>query len=170
MYLNHRQLKAARCVLNLRVLDIGKLIETSRTTISKLENNIITLSEMRLSDRRNTILIEFFKQNSIGFCSNYSINFINDTHSQTEDTDGITRFQLRAARSILNKTQSELAEIMQVPPSTIKTAESYNNDTFFSPKDYPIVPCLIDTFLKEGLFFPNSFSVDFKKLVDGSFN
>lgn len=166
MYLNYRQLKAARYVLNLGVADIGSLIETSRTTISKLENNVITLSEMRLSDRRNTILQEFFKKNSIVFYNNHSISLStpHNINFPEECNDNLTRFQLRAARTILNKTQAELAKIVKISPAVIKTAESYSNSTFLNPKDTSTIFRLIDTFLKEGLTFPNTLSVDFKKI------
>ena len=98
MYLNHIQLKSARCALNLGVRDIGLLIQTSRTTISKLEQNTINISNMRLADRRNLILQEFFKKNKIVFPDSYSIEldcFNGNISTAPLGVEAMTRFQLR---------------------------------------------------------------------------
>ena len=171
MYLNHIQLKAARCVLNLRVRDIGLLIEVSRTTISKLENNIIKISEMRLSDRRNTILQEFFKKHCISFPNDHSIIFSSPDHiisKQVSNKNNFTRFQLRAARTALNKTQLELANAINVSPSIIKQAEKHNNQDILKFKDNTTIAHLLNIFMQEGIEFSGIFSIDFKKLVDAS--
>ena len=165
MFLNHIQLKSARCALNLGVRDIGLLIQTSRTTISKLENNTINISNMRLADRRNLILQEFFKKNQIVFPSSYSVELscINGNSSTaTLNGEVITRFQLKISRIILKKTQAELAKLVCVAPSVIKKAESYNNQFLLKANNLNIVSDILNLLKKEGLEFPSLYSVLFK--------
>lgn len=165
MYLNDIQLRSARCVLNLGVRDIGLLIQTSRTTISKLENNIIKLGSMRLADRRNTILQEFFKKSGVIFPNEHSITFSPLEASLIENqvlNNSLTRFQLRAARTILNKTQIELASLIKVLPSVIMYAENLPNESYIKPKNNAVITNLLNIFTKHGITFPDAFSVIFK--------
>jgi DNA-binding XRE family transcriptional regulator len=163
MYLNFLQLKAARNALNLGVRDVGNLIQTSRTTISKLENNVIKIDNMRLSDRRNIILCEFFKKEGITFPNEYSIAF-SSTHNiyQNHSKETLTRFQLRVARVVLNKTQIELAALAGISPYIIEHAELFPNNHFIKTKDDMTIHSLLKLFTKHQIHFPDSFSVVFK--------
>ncbi|MDC0864802.1 hypothetical protein OAP56_02515 [Rickettsiaceae bacterium] len=167
MYLSHTQLKAARSALNLGVRDIGLLIQASRTTVSKLEHNKINISDMRLAERRNIILLEFFKKNKITFPSHCSIEFScpnNDESAGSLSKDFITRFQLRVSRVILKKTQDDLAKVLSTSPSLIKKSESESNQFFFTQSNLKITAGLLSLFKKEGLEFPAPFLVSFSKL------
>lgn len=166
LYLNHIQLKAARCVLNLGVREIGLLIQTSRTTISKLERNRISISNMRLANKRNIILQEFFNKNYVSFPNNHSIalsciNNIDNYRSATQ-TIASTRFQLRASRIIINKTQADLASMVQVAPSVIKKVESYRNNDLLQAEGDSVVCNLLNLFRTKGLEFPTPYLVSFK--------
>lgn len=165
MYLNFLQLKAARYALNLGVRDIGSLIQTSRTTISKLENNIIKIDDMRLSNRRNIILCEFFKKEGVIFPSEHSIAFSpsNNISQQNLSSGTLTRFQLKVARVILNKTQIELATLADISPYIVEHAELFPNNHFIKTKDDTVIHSLLNLFTKYQIHFPNSFSVVFKK-------
>lgn len=165
MYLNHIQLKSARCALNLGVRDIGLLIQTSRTTISKLEQNTINISNMRLADRRNLILQEFFKKNKIVFPDSYSIEldcFNGNISTAPLGVEAMTRFQLRISRIIFNKTQAELAKLVCVAPSVIKKAESYSNQFLLKADNLSVVGDLLNLLKKEGLEFPSPYLVLFR--------
>lgn len=158
MYLNHIQLKSARCALNLGVRDIGSLIQTSRTTVSKLENNIINLSNMRLGSRRNVILKEFFKKHKIVFPDSYSIElhpFSKDIKFSKLENQTLTRFQFKIARIIMNKTQSEIADQVHVSSSVIKKAESYDNQTLLTSNNISSIPYLLNILKEAGLEFPS---------------
>jgi transcriptional regulator with XRE-family HTH domain len=163
MYLNFLQLKAARHALNLGVRDIGDLIETSRTTISKLENNIIKIENMRLAHRRNIILHEFFKKKGITFPNEKSISFSHPNNISQQDSSShtLTRFQLRVARVILNKTQKELACLANISPYIIEHAELFPNKHFIKTKDDMTIHNLLNLFAKHQIHFPDSFSISF---------
>jgi len=165
MYLNHIQLKSARGALNLGVRDIGLLIQTSRTTVSKLEHNTINILTMRLAKRRNVILKEFFKQNKIVFPNSYSIELIHfNDYNRFEplSIEAITRFQLKVSRIIFNKTQADLAKIVGVSPSLIKKAESYSNQFLLKADNLKAVFDLLNLFKKEGLEYPSPYLVSFQ--------
>jgi DNA-binding XRE family transcriptional regulator len=164
MYLNYIQLKVARCVLNLGVRDIGALIQTSRTTVSRLENNIVKLCDMKLADRRNIVLHEFFKKNGVIFPNEHVVTFCpsNNIIQKNNHSCILTRFQLRAARIIINKTQAELAKIATIHPSIIIYAENQANEDCINPKDSRVIPNLITIFQQYGVNFPSNFSIIFK--------
>jgi len=122
---------------------------------------------MRLAERRNVILLEFFKKNKITFPNHYSIEFScpeNDKSVESLSKDFITRFQLRVSRVILKKTQDDLAKILSTSPSLIKKSESKDNRFFFTPNNLKITANLLNLFEKEGLEFPSPFLVSFLKL------
>ena len=161
MYINHIQLKAARCLLNLGVREIGLFIQTSRTTISKLENNIIKLSEMRLGDRRNKILCEFFKKEGITFPNAYTLNFSPKIFSVLDDNfknTTLTNLQLKASRVILNKTQLELAKEFNINVGFINRYEKKQTN------DLLTISTLKNKLEERGIHFPNKFSITFENI------
>lgn len=166
MYISYLQLKVARYVLNLGVRDIGSLIQTSRTTISKLENNIIKIGEMRLSDRRNTVLVEFFKKNGVIFPDYNCITFcpFNNIVQRPNSNHSMTRFQLRAARTILNKTQDELADLLNINSSIISYAENLPNEAYINPKNVLLISSLISLFHQYKIYFPTDLSITYKSV------
>ena len=168
MYLNFLQLKIARQALNLGVREIGSLIQTSRTTISKLENNIIKVRDMRLAKKRNAILHEYFRQNNIIFPNEYSVEFSSSyTIAQPPaPIKKLTRFQLKSSRVILQKSQKELAELTKTKLFSIIQAEKLSNESFVKSEKFRDISSLINMFYKNGIKYPNYFSISFKKIVD----
>jgi transcriptional regulator with XRE-family HTH domain len=163
MYLNYQQLKAARVALNLGVREIGSLIETSGTTISKLENNLILLSDMRLGTRRNEILKEFFLQNYITFPDSNIISFSSNLPLEKNTNTSITRFQLRTARVLSKLTQSGLASLILSTSSLIMYYEKQKNDTTINPKDPRIIYNLINIFKEKSIILSSPNTVSFEK-------
>jgi len=168
-FINYIQLKSARCVLNLGVRDIGELIGTSRTTISKIENNLLSPSQLRLAERRNNILETFFKKNSIFFPNYYTISTHNNsdnTQTVSQQKNVLTRFQLRVARTIINNTILEFSTSIGEKRGIIEYAESLTNNTYISPKNNQIINKIKLAFKQHGIEFPDNFTVTFKKIVD----
>lgn len=166
MYLNHFQLRSARCVLDLGVREIAVLIGTNRTTISAIENNVIHLQDLQLAERRNNILIEFFKQNNIYFSNNYSISLNSPSLAENNKNNTLTRFQLKAARAIINESRSVFNSSIKLNRGIIEYAETFANEEYIKPKDPSVILTIINKFKQHGVIFPNNFSVTFKKLID----
>lgn len=166
MYLNHFQLRSARYVLNLGVREIAVLIGTNRTTISQIENNVMPLQNLLLSERRNHILVEFFKQNNIYFENNYSISLNYPLLDTNNENNTLTRFQLKAARAIIDESRSVFNSSLNLNRGIIEHAETFANEKFIKPKDPNVVLSIINKFKQHGILFPNNFSVTFKKIVD----
>jgi len=159
MYLSNIHLRTARHLLNIGVREIGILISASRTTVSKLENNIISLSDMKLGTRRNIILHEFFKKHGICFPNLYTLKLHPKKFAYLNNTS-LTCYQIKSARIILNKTQNELASEAEIGISILRRLEnkqSFNNIAINNLKNI---------FEEYGILFPDKFSIVFKTLVD----
>lgn len=159
MYLNNIHLRVARSLLDIGVREIGLLIHASRTTVSKLENNIISLSNMKLGDRRNIILNEFFKKNGITFPDLYTLKLHPEKFSRVSNSI-LTCYQIKAARITLNKTQEILATEAEIGISILRRLEN-NQST-----NNQAIKRLKSIFEKKGIIFPDNFSITFKTLVD----
>lgn len=168
-YINYIQLKVARRVLNLGVRDIGSLIELSRTTVSNLENNIINLKDIRLAERRNAILKEFFKVNNIIFPNNHTISFISHSIINSLSQNGvINRFQFKASRIILNETHADFAKSIGLSTSAVTTLEKGNNEKIIKFRSSLSQSNLINKLKTHSIKLPDNFSVSFcKNLLDG---
>ena len=159
MYLNNIHLKLARNLLGIGVREIGDLIHTSRTTVSKLENNIINLLDMKLGNRRNTILNEFFKKKGIIFSNAYSLR-LNPSNFPHSSNSILTCYQIKGARIILNKTQADISKEFKIGISIIRRLE--NNQ----PANNTATVYLKRIFEQNGIKFPDKYSITFKSLVD----
>ena len=166
-YITYIQLRAARHVLNLGVRDIAKILKVSKATISKTE-----LGKTRdFLYKHSAALLEFFEHHNIFFPNEYVIRY----HINPEIIDkiqkynyGLTRFQLRAARYILNINQTEIANIINVDKGIITRAEQLQNADFINPQDHSIVLKLINIFHERNIEFPDQLSVFYKKYMDNT--
>jgi DNA-binding XRE family transcriptional regulator len=164
-YINYLQLRSARSVLNLGVRDIGSIIGVSRMTISKLERNTATLERLKHGKSRNNTLVWFFKKKNIIFPNNYTIcdsSIINTD----PPTNNLTRFQLRAARIIIDENRVAFSSIIGIERGILEYAESLNNPEYINPRDNSLNQKIKDKFSQYGIKFPNNNSVTFKKLID----
>lgn len=167
--ITYLQLRAARQVLNLGVRDIAKVLKVSKATISKSE-----LDKTRDFFYKNSAaLIEFFEQKNIIFPNEYSIRY-NWNVCETKFLDGsdnnITRFQLKAARHILNISQNELAKLVNTDKGIISRAEQFPNEYLIKPQNPTIVVALKLLFQQYNIEFPDHLSIFFKKYVDNKSN
>ena len=166
-YINNLQLRAARGVLNLGVRDVGSIIGVSRMTISKLEHNTTTLERIKHGESRNNTLIWFFKKMNIVFPDSYTISYcsiINENHVNT--INEITRFQLKAARIIIDEDRIVFSNALGIERGVLEYAESLSNEEYIKPRDSSINQKIKDRFNNYGVNFLNNNSVTFKKLVD----
>jgi len=166
-HITYVQLRAARHVLNLGVRDIAKILKVSKATISKTE-----LGKTRdFLYKHSAALLEFFERHNIFFPNEYFIRYhVNQEiieNIQKYDS-GLTRFQLRAARYILNITQNKLAELINIDKGIITRAEQLQNTDFINPQDHLIVLRLKNLFQEHNVEFPDQLSVFYKKYIDNT--
>jgi len=164
-YITHIQLRVARHILNLGVRDVAKILKVSKATISKTE-----LGKTRdFLYKHSAALLEFFERHNIFFPNEYFIRYhINQEiiENVQKDDIGLTRFQLRAARYILNINQHKLAELINIDKGIITRAEQLQNTDFINPQDRAIVLRLKDMFQKHNIDFPDQLSIFYKKYID----
>ena len=168
-YITYIQLRAARHALNLGVRDIAKILKVSKATISKTE-----LGKTRdFLFKHSAALLEFFEHHNIFFPNEYCIRY----HANPEITEkiqqfdsGLTRFQLRAARHILNVSQNELADLVNIDKGIITRAEQLLNTDFINPQDYAIVLNLRKVFQQRNIDFSDQLSIFYKKYIDNKSN
>lgn len=161
-YITYLQLRAARSVLNLGVRDIGKILKVSKATISKTE-----LGKTRdFLYKHSAALIDYFLLHNITFPSEYSIRYHTAQTIIDTEVNKLTRFQLKAARHLLNISQYELAKSININKNIITRAEKFNNELCIKLQDQSTIIDLITFFQKYKIDFPDQLSIFFKKYID----
>lgn len=153
------QIRAARSVTGIGVKEIALYLGVSGTIVSRWDN-MTPLKTIKSKVTNPDALIFFFKQYKILFPTDNSISLDIDGINTTEY---LSRFQLRASRSILGLSQRELAEVTKTSQGIINYLESLDNINFINntPKD-------IDTaiyklyFEDNGIMFPDNYTVILK--------
>jgi len=151
------QLKAARSVTGIEVREVALYLGVSRTIISRWESQM-PLSLIKTKKASPQSLLFFFKQHSVSFPDDFTIRL--DSESICETTAHLTRFQLRAGRSILDLTQQELATQTNTSRSVINYLETHNNiillnDTNKNVDDLPFKKL----FEHKGIMFPDRYTI-----------
>jgi len=160
------QLRAARQVLNIGIIDIAKLLSVSKATISKAE-----LGKTRdFFFKHSARLIDFFQQNNIIFPNEYTIRLISDNSSElfNKQIEILTRFQLRGARCILNFSQQSLANHLDIDKGVISRAELLDNLRKINPNNLNVINHIKNMFLQYGIELTDPYSIFFKKYVDST--
>ena len=161
-YITYIQLRAARHILNLGVRDIAKILKVSKATISKTE-----LGKTRdFLYKHSAALLEFFEHHNIFFPNEYFIRYHDNQEKIQKYDSGLTRFQLRTARHILNISQNKLAELINIDKGIIARAEQLQNTDFINPQDHSIVLRLKSMFQEHNIKFPDQLSVFYKEYID----
>ena len=156
------QLRVARQILNLGVRDIANVLRVSKAIISKAE-----LGKTRdFFHKYSPALLEFFKSHSIIFPNEYCIRYcINEAFKQElQPSNSLTRFQLRAARCIMNLKQYELSKLINIDTGIISRAEQLQNTDYIKPQDKLVTLKLHELFLKHNITFPDPVSIVYKKV------
>ncbi len=108
-----------------------------------------------------------FKKNNISFPNHYSIcnrTIIDNLHDC--QINQLTRFQLRAAKAIINEDRLVFSKSLGIARGVVEHAESYSNEEFIRPNDNLVIQKIRTKFKQQGIEFPNNYSVTFKNLVD----
>jgi transcriptional regulator with XRE-family HTH domain len=157
--LNSFQLRSARSVTGIGVREVASYLGVSRGSISNWENQ----SAFKILTNKAITpdgLEFFFAQYHITFPDQYSIKLNIEDTIPSGQTEGITRFQLRAARAALNLTQEQLANYLQLQRPEISYLEEHRN-AFFLEHNKRSMDCKrIKLFFEQkGINFINNFSV-----------
>lgn len=153
------QLRAARSVTGIEVREIALYLGTSRTTISRWEKSSPS-SLTKSKEVFSNSLIFFFKQHNILFPDSNSIML--NSKSESFYSEHLSRFQLRAARSILFLTQENLSQLTNIPKSVINYLETQANNTFINSTNKNIDDLILTRFFKtKGFIFRNNKSITF---------
>ena len=168
--INHIQLRAARHALNMSAKDIGELLGVGATTLASHERLQFGIKGAnKFISKFSDQLIEFFAEHNIIFPDEYSIELkvSNDIlNSMSKTCDGLTRFQLKIARYVLNISQKELAELAYISLDALSFQErKKNSEVLYISKNRNSTGLkLTSCFLSHGIEFIGSFKVDFKKI------
>lgn len=155
------QLRAGRSVLGIGVRELGNCLGLSGAAISLWENKELDYN-LKTSDVNITLLLKYFEQREVFFPDENTIS-LNPALIRNSTSNALTRFQLRAARAILNLSQLELANYLNVSPQLITRAEKLNNRDFIRPKELNVVAKIRSWFENRGIYFSNDLSLSFKK-------
>jgi transcriptional regulator with XRE-family HTH domain len=161
-YITYIQLRATRHVLNLGVREIAKILKVSKATISNTE-----LGKTRdFLYKHSAALIDYFALHNISFPNEYSIRYNNSSLIVRSESHILTRFQLKAARHILNINQLELAKSINVDRNVISRAEQLDNELSITFHDQTNLQKLKVWFQEHNIEFPDQLSIFFKKYMD----
>lgn len=162
--ITHLQLRSARQVLNIKNIELAQLLTLGKSTISQAE-----LGQTRdFFFRHSATLIEFFAKNNIIFPNEFVIRFNTPQKPTAKDQKIITRFQLRSARCLLNLSQLQLAQLIQLHSTRVRRAELLNNTQNILSKDNDPLFRVKDVFLENGIEFFDPYSIFFKKHLDNN--
>lgn len=160
MFLNSFQLRAARSALNVGVREIGSMIEVNRTSVSLWENRK-NFEPIKTSQDNNNILVTFFERQAIMFPNERSISLAIDV---SEQSNLLSRFQIRIARVAMHLTQSQLSQFTEIPLSLLNYLESRQNTTYIGSTPKEIDESILRNFFeKNGILFPKNFYVYLEK-------
>ncbi|RYE05568.1 MAG: hypothetical protein EOP33_05330 [Rickettsiaceae bacterium] len=162
------QLRAARITTNISLRAVGELIGLTKAAVSLWEHQD-SFSQIKTSNKNIIIIKQFFNNHGISFPDEHSINL--KTILKGKKLEGLTRFQLRAARAMLHITQEELATLIEIPRYIIQKAEYSANNRYlrmYSPMD--ALPIKLKHFFEgKNICFEHDFQVSFlkcKKILD----
>jgi len=154
------QLRAGRSVLGLGVREVGDAIDVSRTTISVWERQP-ALQKIISKKKDITPLELFFKKYGIIFPNEFTISL---AIGLSKNSNHLTRFQLRAARSALSLTLKELSSLTNIPMQIISYLESKSNYTYINstPKEFDEL-LIRDFFEQNYIRFVDDFTISLIK-------
>ncbi|RYE24333.1 MAG: hypothetical protein EOP45_05960, partial [Sphingobacteriaceae bacterium] len=98
------QLRAARITADIELKTIGDLIGLTKACISRWEHQD-SFYRLKTSNENIANIKQLFAQHNIFFPDEHSIAVETNLEDNELQREGLTRFQLRAARVILNITQ-----------------------------------------------------------------
>jgi transcriptional regulator with XRE-family HTH domain len=155
------QLRVARSVTGIEVREVALYLGISRTIISRWEKQE-PLDDIKTRKVSPQTLLFFFKQHNILFPNEQTVKFVSQL--QSEKSNHLSRFQLRASRAALGLTQDELAKLTRIPKSVINYLETQSNETLLNTTNKDIDDLIFkDFFQTKGLLFPDNFTISLIK-------
>jgi transcriptional regulator with XRE-family HTH domain len=156
------QLKVSRAILNLSVRDIGGYIGVSGTAVSTWESKDINLN-VNTSEKNIRMLEQFFAIKNIFFSNESSVS-LNESNEEFKNDNSqiLTRFQLRGGRAILGINRKDLASLAQIDQYVITRAERLDNKECIRPKDSCVPVEIKRIFIQHGISFPSPFTISIK--------
>ena len=156
------QLRAARAVLNVFTKDLGESIGLHYSTLIRLEEQTPNLSYLKCNSRTLLLITNYFEHNGLLFPNKETIALKKymDSNIQVISENDLTRFQLKTARIAMRLSQKLLGEYIGLSQSTLSELEGAGNNTDFIKCDEIKVKYIKSFFIKNGIFFPDHFSVE----------
>lgn len=152
------QLRAARAVANIKLQEIGNALGLTKAAISKWEHKS-NFASLKTSHENILILKKMFEKYNIFFPDINSIalnEFIGE-----QKPEGLTRFQLKAARAILNISQEQLAQYLSLSKQTIRRAELPKKNRYIRPSN-PETPAMLKNFFgSKNIIFKDNNTISF---------
>ncbi|MDC0865221.1 hypothetical protein OAP56_04675 [Rickettsiaceae bacterium] len=152
------QLKSARSVTGVEVRELALYLGVSRTIVSRWEKQR-PLDSIKTKKASPESLVFFFSQHHILFPDENSICFDSKEDSEMHSSH-LTRFQFRAARSILDLTQTDLASATNSSRKIVNYLETFDNKALLAPRNKDIDDSVFRQFFEsKGITFPYNLSV-----------
>ena len=152
------QLRAARVTAGIELKTIGNLLGLTKAAISLWEHRD-DLSKLTTSKENIRIMQELFTKHNIFFPDENSITLIDK--AENKKSGSLTRFQLKAARTILNISQAELANIIDIPKQIITRAELLRSNQYIRPLNKRTTMILKSFFESKNIIFKEDLTVSF---------
>ncbi len=156
------QLRAARAVLNVFTKDLGESIGLHYSTLVRLEEKTPNLSYLKCNSRTLLLITNYFEHNGLLFPNKETIALKKhmDSNIQVVSENDLTRFQLKTARIAMRLSQKLLGKYIGLSQSTLSELEGAGNNTDFIKCNEIKVNHIKSFFIKNGIFFPDHFSVE----------
>lgn len=152
------QLKAARVVAGMELKEIGNALGLTKAAISRWEHKN-SFAPLTTSKENILILKRIFADHNIFFPNKNSISLC-ETILELKP-EGLTRFQLRGARAILNITQEQLANYLNIPTQIITRAEFLRKSQYIRPSNIEVPMMLKNFFQSKNITFANNSTISF---------
>lgn len=152
------QLRAARVVAGIELKEIGNVLGLTKAAISLWEHKD-DFAPLTTSQENILILKEIFARHNIFFPDENSIS-LNEI-IEYRKPEGLTRFQLKASRAILNISQEMLAQSINILKDVIARAELLKNHEYIRPLNKKLPSTLKLWFENKNIIFNDNLTVLF---------
>lgn len=157
MILTGFQFRAARHALNLTFTQLHKNTGILRGVLTRLENTIPNLEEIKCSAQDAEILLNYFNNNKLIFPDQNTIVLDMDIEPKPIENN-LTRFQFIVARTALKLTQDKLSNAINITKSVISEYDKKLNTEYIISR-YLYLDSIIKFFIERDLLFLSNLSV-----------
>lgn len=157
MILTGFQFRAARRSLNLTFTQLHQNTGILRGVLTRLENTIGNLEDIRCSAKDAETLLNYFNQNRLIFPDKNTIVLDVDIEPKLVENN-LTRFQFIVARIALKLTQEELGQSINISKSVISEYDKKPNTEYIISR-YSYLNNIMKFFEEQGLIFQSNLSI-----------